>query len=391
MASQRQDHNGLTRYKWLVNLRNSRYLGKGVPLVNIVARFEIPFYQYLNEASLVVDKLPPFAQDTEHLTRLYRLMSLIRFFDAKAIALQRTGKLGTYPSTRGQEAAFVGIGDALEQNDLFVPYYRDYGVLIQRGATLADFLMYWGGDERGNSYGNDKIDFPFSVPVGSQPLHAAGIATAFKIRKEKRAVVVTCGDGASSQGDFYEAMNLAGAWRLPVVFVVNNNQWAISVPRSAQTGAQTIAQKAIAAGFNGEQVDGNDVIAVRDRAAFALQHAREKSEPTLLELVTYRQSDHTTADDASRYEQKGIREAEWVKEPVIRLRRYLESIYAWSEEQEKILQEECTAEIEKAVSDYQNAPAQPIESIFDYLYETLPEIYHEQREEAKRKEVPVHG
>lgn len=359
--------------------------------MNIVARFEIPFYQFLNETSALVDKLPTFAQDPEHVIRLYRLMSLIRLFDAKAIALQRTGKLGTYPSTRGQEAAFVGIGDALEKNDLFVPYYRDYGVLIQRGAKLSDFLLYWGGDERGNSYVNDKIDFPFSVPVGSQPLHAAGIATAFKIRKEKRAVLVTCGDGATSQGDFYEAMNLAGVWRLPVVFVVNNNQWAISVPRSAQTGAQTIAQKAIAAGFAGEQVDGNDVIAVRERAAYALHQAREKNEPTLLELVTYRQSDHTTADDASRYEQKGIRESEWVKEPVLRLRRYLENIGVWSEAQEKTLQEECTSEIEKTVNDYQNTPPQAIESIFDYLYETLPEIYHEQRESAKRKEVPVHG
>lgn len=359
--------------------------------MDVIARFEIGFYQYLNERSTVVGELPQFAQDPKHLQKLYRLMTLIRVFDAKAIALQRTGKLGTYPSTRGQEAAFVGVGDALAKDDIFVPYYRDYGTLIQRGAKLSDFLLYWGGDERGNSYANNKDDFPFSVPVGSQPLHAVGIATAFKIRNEKRAVLTICGEGASSQGDFYEAMNLAGIWDLPVVFVVNNNQWAISVPRSAQTGAKTIAQKAIAAGFSGEQVDGNDVIAVRERTALALENARQKNQPTLLEIVSYRQSDHTTADDASRYEAKGIRESEWSKEPLARLRHYLEHIGAWSEADEKTLQEECTVDVDKAVAEYQNIPPQPIESIFDYLYETLPPIYDEQREDVKRKEVPVHG
>ncbi|MDR3477303.1 MAG: pyruvate dehydrogenase (acetyl-transferring) E1 component subunit alpha [Gammaproteobacteria bacterium] len=359
--------------------------------MNIVARFEIPYYQYLNETSTVIDTLPEFAQDPQHLQRLYRLMVLIRVFDSKAIALQRTGKLGTYPSSRGQEAVFVGMGDALAKTDLFVPYYRDFGTLIQRGAKLSDFLMYWGGDERGNSYSDDKTDFPFSVPVGSQPLHAAGIASAFKIRKEKRAVLVTCGDGATSQGDFYEALNLAGIWQLPVVFVVSNNQWAISVPRSAQTGAKTIAQKAIAAGFSGEQVDGNDVIAVRERVASALKKARENNEPTLLEILSYRQSDHTTADDASRYEPKGVRETEWVKEPIGRLRRYLESIQAWSETDEQKLLAECGETVDQAVAEYQNCPPQPIESIFDYLYETLPDIYAEQREDVKKKEVPVHG
>jgi 2-oxoisovalerate dehydrogenase E1 component alpha subunit len=359
--------------------------------VKVVAQFEIFLYQYLNELSTVVNELPEFAQDSEHLKRLYRLMVLIRVFDTKAIALQRTGKLGTYPSTRGQEAVFVGMGDALEKNDLFVPYYRDVGTLLQRGVKLAEILLYWGGDERGNDYSADKIDFPYSVPVGSQPLHAAGIATAFKIRQQKRAVLVTCGDGATSQGDFYEAMNVAGIWRLPVVFVICNNQWAISVPRSAQTAAATLAQKAVAAGFNGEQVDGSDVIAVRERVAVALKNARENNEPTLLEIVCYRQSDHTTADDASRYEAKGIRESEWEKEPVARLRRYLEKQNLWNEAQEIALQEDSIKQVDAAVTDYLNTPPQAPESMFDYLYAKLPEIYAEQRESVIHKEVKPHG
>lgn len=349
--------------------------------MKIVARFEVPYYQFLNEKSQVVGELPKFAKDPEHLVRLYRLMVLNRMFDTKAIALQRTGKLGTYPSTRGQEAAFVGVGDAMAKDDIFVPYYRDVGILTQRGVKFSDILLYWGGDERGNCFASGNENFPYSVPVGSQPLHAAGVATALKIRKEKRAVLTVCGDGGTSEGDFYEAMNVAGVWKLPVVFVVSNNQWAISVPLSAQTATETLAQKAIAAGFSGEQIDGNDIIAVRERTSVALQKARENNEPTLLEIISYRQSDHTTADDASRYEPKELREKEWPKEPINRIRHYLKSLNVWDDNQEKQLEKECAAEVDKIVAEYLNTPAAPLESIFDYLYSTLPNIYMEQREQ----------
>lgn len=358
--------------------------------VKIIARFEIPYYQILDEASRPIADLPDFAKDPKHLIHLYRLMVLNRVFDTKAIALQRTGKMGTYPSTRGQEAVFVGIGDAMEKKDVFVPYYRDVAVLTQRGVKLSEILLYWGGDERGNNFSCGGEDFPYSVPVGSQPLHAAGIAVALKMQKKNRAALTVCGEGGSSEGDFYEAMNVAGVWKLPVVFVVSNNQWAISVSRDAQTAAETIAQKAIAAGFSGEQVDGNDVIAVRHRVFEALKRAREKNEPTLLEIVCYRQSDHTTADDASRYEAKNIREQEWSKEPLTRLRTYLENQKMWDAEKEKQLQAECADEVEKAVQEYLSVTPAPLESMFDYLYEKLPKVYEEQREHVKTKEV-VHG
>ncbi|MHB1946604.1 MAG: pyruvate dehydrogenase (acetyl-transferring) E1 component subunit alpha [Gammaproteobacteria bacterium] len=349
--------------------------------MKIVAHFEIPYYQYLDENSQPVGDLPQFAKDPEQLLKLYRLMVLNRVFDTKAIALQRTGKLGTYPSTRGQEATFVGVGAAMAKDDILVPYYRDVGILTQRGVKFSDILLYWGGDERGNTFAAWDTNFPYSVPVGSQPLHAAGVATALKIRKQKNAVVTLTGDGGTSEGDFYEAMNVAGVWKLPVVFIISNNQWAISVPRSAQSAAQTLAQKAIAAGFRGEQIDGNDVIAVRERTEAALKRAREEQEPTLLEIVSYRQSDHTTADDASRYETRGIRESEWAKEPIMRLRRYLENIGAWNEQLEEKLQAECIAEVEKIVAEYLNTPPAPIESMFDYLYAELPGIYASQRDQ----------
>lgn len=347
-----------------------------------IAQFKINYYQFLNEKNKLASDAPPFAHDIETLVRLYRLMVLNRVFDAKAIALQRTGKMGTYPSIRGQEAVFVGVGDALEKEDIFVPYYRDVPTLMQRGVKLSNILSYWGGDERGNSFASTS-NFPYSVPIATQTLHAAGLATAVKIRKEKKAVLVMCGDGATSEGDFYEAMNVAGVWKLPIVFVINNNQWAISVARSQQTATETLAQKAIAAGFPGEQVDGNDVIAVRSRVYDALQRAREEQQPTLLELVCYRQSDHTTADDASRYESKDVREQEWKKEPILRLKQYLESQNAWSPENEEKLLTSCTTEVEEIVQEYAALGAPTLESMFDYLYEKLPACYSEQREMLK--------
>lgn len=364
---------------------------KGVLVVRIVANFEIPFYQILNEESQIIGELPDFAKDPEHLIRLYRTMVLNRTFDTKAIALQRTGKLGTYPSARGQEAVFVGIGDAMAKNDLFVPYYRDVATLLLRGVQLKEILLFWGGDERGNCFECGGEDFPYSVPIGTQLLHAAGAATAIKIRDEKRAVLATCGDGATSEGDFYEALNVAGVWKLPIVFVICNNQWAISVPRSAQTAAQTLAQKAISVGISGEQVDGNDVIAIRERISVALKKARTQQEPTVLEILSYRHADHTTADDARRYEPKDSRETEWKKEPIARLRLYLEQLDVWSEKQEEKLTEECAAEVERTVQDYLNTKPMPPEDMFDYLYATLPDAYIEQRNMLKNAGVPIHG
>lgn len=357
--------------------------------MKIIERFEVPYYQYLDENGVLTDDAPRLAQNFQALLSIYQTMVAVRVMDNKAIALQRTGKLGTYPSTRGQEAVFVGVGHALKKEDIFVPYYRDVGTLIQRGVKMSQIFQYWGGDERGNCFPNE--DFPFSVPIGSQTLHAAGAAYAVKFLKEKRAVLSMFGEGATSEGDFYEAMNISGVWRLPIVFVVCNNQWAISVSRKAQTAAPTIAQKAIAAGFSGEQVDGNDVIAIVERTTEALQKARDNHQPHLLEMVCYRQHDHTTADDASRYEPKNLREQEWKKEPIARLKQYLEKCGEWSEEKQNILEKECASSVDSAVSEYLQVPPQPLTDMFDYLYAELPSAYQDQYAVLKQMEAKKHG
>ena len=237
------------------------------------AQFEIPYLQYLNEQSELTQPLPEWADD-QWLLNAYKHMLLNRIFDQKAIALQRTGQMGTYPSSLGQEAFGVAIGMGLEKDDVFVPYYRDHGALLLRGHKLENLLLYWGGDERGSA-GGPAQDFPVCVPIATQITHAAGAAAALKFKGKDNLAMVTIGDGGTSKGDFFEALNVAGAWQLPLVVLINNNQWAISVPRNIQCGAKTLAQKAIGAGIEGIQVDGNDVIAMSAAIAQARQHAKD--------------------------------------------------------------------------------------------------------------------
>ncbi len=354
--------------------------------MNKIATFDINYLQYLDEKSQVVQDLPEFASNNKMLIELYHKMVMVRVFDAKAVALQRTGKMGTFPASRGQEAVGVGIGHALHDEDVFVPYYRDQAIMFQRGVSMAEIYMYWGGFERGSDYACGNKDFPICIPIATQCLHAAGAAFAMKHRKQKNAVLMTIGDGGTSKGDFYEAMNVAGAWQLPLVFVVNNNQWAISVPRKIQTAAQTIAQKAIATGFDGLQVDGNDVIAVRHAVDQALENARAGKGPTLIEAVTFRSCDHTTADDMTRYIDKKEIDDAWKKEPVARLRNYLHAQGAWDENAEKKLLGEAKRQVEAAVETYLKTESEPPTAMFDHLYAELPDALVSQRNSVKGKQ-----
>jgi pyruvate dehydrogenase E1 component alpha subunit len=330
----------------------------------------------------LVATLPAFADDPAELVKLYRAMVLTRSFDAKAVALQRTGRLGTYASSLGQEAVAVGVGSAMSPEDVLVPSFREHGTQLWRGTTPVELLLYWGGDERGSCFSGPTQDFPVSIPVGSHAPHAAGVALAFKLRRERRVAVCMFGDGATSKGEVAEALNIAGVWNLPVVFVVSNNGWAISVPVARQTAAATLAQKAVAAGIIGEQVDGNDVIAVRDTMERALNRARAGSEPTLIEAVTYRLADHTTADDAGRYRDDTEVSRRWRDEPVARLRQYLIRMGAWHKEDEEHLLAEVAQTVDKAVEQYLATTAQPMATIFDFTYATLPTDLVEQRSAA---------
>lgn len=350
-----------------------------------VASFEIHYRQYLDAAGEATGDLPGFAGDHDTLRELYRSMLMTRIFDQRAIALQRTGQLGTYASSLGQEAVYSGIGHAMAPDDILAPSYREHGTCFIRGVPMSDILLYWGGDERGMNFAEPKHDFPVSVPIATHVLHAAGAAYALKYRGEARAAVAVSGDGSTSRGDFYEALNVAGVWDLPCVFVVVNNQWAISVPRSLQSRAATLAQKAVAAGIPGEQVDGNDVIAVKDRVEAALNRAREGGGPTVIEALTYRWHDHTTADDASRYRSSEEVEAAKQTDPIARLKRYLAAQGGWDEEREEALTGQCKQEVDAAVEQYLAAEPRAPETMFDNLYETLPALYRNQRDEVKAK------
>ena len=351
--------------------------------------FTVKYYQYLNEDGLLVNtedntdgRLANIINNKEHLIKLYRAMVIARIFDYKAVALQRTGRMGTYPSALGQEAISVAMADNMISDDVYVPYYRDISGMFVRGVKMEEILLYWGGDERGSDFACKNKDFPICVPIATQCLHAAGVAAAFKYKKQKLVSVTAIGDGGTSKGDFYEALNLSGAWNLPVVFVINNNQWAISVPRKKQSSCPTLAQKGIAAGINSIQVDGNDIIALQYCMQKAIANARENKGPAIIEAITYRMGDHTTADDASRY--RDIKEVENAakKDPIKRLYKYLISKNYWSDSLEKELILKCQEEVETAVANYLNLPPQPPEAMFDYLYEKLPDYYNDQRQAA---------
>ena len=296
--------------------------------------FHIDCLRLLSPSGEASDQAGGLAQDANLLRSLYRAMTRTRVFDAKAIALQRTGKLGTFASSLGQEAIGVGVAAAMRATDVLVPSYRDHAAQFLRGVTMTEVLLYWGGDERGSDFAVPRADFPICVPVGTQVAHAVGAAYAIMLRGEERVVVCFIGDGGCGNGGFYEALNMAGVWNAPVVVVINNNGWAISTPREWGSATRTLAQKAVAAGVEGRQVDGNDVIAVYAAAREAIEKARKGGGSTLIEALSYRLGDHTTADDATRYRDPELVRAAWASEPLGRLRVYLLARDLWSEDQE---------------------------------------------------------
>ena len=348
------------------------------------ASFEVKCTACLDAEGKPVGPLPKFAGDGEILRGLYRAMVRARTFDAKAIALQRTGRLGTYASCLGQEAVGVGVASAMQADDVLLPSFREHAAQLWRGVTPEELLLYWGGDERGSNFQGPRRDFPVCIPVASQFPHAAGVALALSmsgsLAGENSVAVAVGGDGSTSKGDFYEALNVVGLWNLPAVFVINNNQWAISVRRREQTAARTLAQKAIAAGLPGEQVDGNDVIAVRDAVERALARARSGDGGMLIECLSYRLGDHTTADDASRYRDEDEVRAHWKEEPLLRLRTYLAAEHGWSKDDEEALLHASGTEIEAAAEAYLATEPQPAEAMFDNLFAALPADLAAQRE-----------
>ncbi|MBK5276328.1 MAG: pyruvate dehydrogenase (acetyl-transferring) E1 component subunit alpha [Desulfuromonadales bacterium] len=314
----------------------------------IRATFEVRCLSILAPDGTVDDTLmPPLPE--QDIRRLYELMVLTRTFDQRAIALQREGRLGTYPPSLGQEAAQVGSAFALQPSDWIFPSFREMGVQVTIGYPIHQILQYWSGDERGQLAPPALNIFPVCVSVGSHIPHAVGAAMAARYRHDPLAVAAWFGDGATSKGDFHEGFNMAGVFRLPLVFICQNNQWAISVPLNGQTASATLAQKALAYGFEGVQVDGNDIFAVYRATRDALQKARDGGGPTFIECLTYRMADHTTSDDAGRYRSVDEVTAWGARDPLLRLERYMERCGIWNETYARETRQRATSEIDAAV------------------------------------------
>ncbi len=319
--------------------------------------------------------------DADQSIYLYRLMLITRRLDERCLNMQRQGRIGTYGPCRGQEAAHCGAAIAMERTDWAVHAFREPGSFYHRGWPLETFLKFWGGYEEGCCPPEGVNDTPIAVPIATQTLHAMGIAWGMKLRGDPHAVVCYCGDGATSEGDFHEAMNFAGVYHLPVVFMVQNNHWAISLPRESQTASETLAQKALAYGFDGLQLDGNDVLAVFAGTKEALERARGGGGPTMIEAITYRLTAHTTADDPTKYRsQEEVQR--WEKlDPIPRYQIYLMGRGVLDQRLIEEIEADAKAEVAAAVKRYEaDGTADPIDC-FDFLFAQLPAELKQQRKE----------
>jgi len=349
-------------------------------------RIDLPYHverlSILDETGKVDTELAPELPD-EMLLKIHRYMLLTRRFDERLLALQRQGRIGTFAPVTGQEAAQLGTVAPLRASDWMAPAFREAAAELWRGRSLESFILYYGGFDEGGKIEESRNDLPISVPVGSQTLHAVGISYGIKYRGKDDVVVTFFGDGATSEGDFHEAMNFAGVYQTPTIFVCQNNQWAISVPRSRQSRSQTLAQKALAYGFPGIQVDGNDVLAVYSAASEAIERARKGQGPTMIECETYRMLMHTTADDPKRYRLEEDVEPWKARDPILRFQKYLASRGLLTEEEVQGLEEEIKTEIRDAVSraeELMETLGDPL-GMFEHTLEEMPDTLKEQREE----------
>jgi pyruvate dehydrogenase E1 component alpha subunit len=304
----------------------------------------------------------------EDLRRLYRTFLLARRFDERMLRLQRQGRVGTFGPIRGHEAAVLGSAYAIRPSDWLVPYYREWPAYMWRGWPLESLILFYAGYSEGLRVPDGLRDLPLCIPIASQVPHAVGVAYAARYKGEDSVALCYFGDGASSHGDCQEALNFAGAFQAPVVFVCLNNQWAISVPRSRQTRARTLAQKAIAYGFPGVQVDGNDLLSVYVATREAVDRARAGGGPTLIEALTYRLSMHTTADDPTKYRGEDEVKAWEAREPWPRFRRYVEQKGVVDERTHAEIEAGVDAEIRQAIEQAEARMRPDLLAVFDHVY-----------------------
>ncbi|UJL45535.1 pyruvate dehydrogenase (acetyl-transferring) E1 component subunit alpha [Virgibacillus sp. NKC19-16] len=316
--------------------------------------------------------------------RVYKWMVKARRFDELAVKFQRQGKIGTYAPLSGQEAAQVGSAFALEDEDWIFPSYREAAACFVRGAKVSSFFKYTMGHVHGGILKEEGI-FPVQIIIGAQALHATGSAWADQYKKREGVSVAYFGDGATSQGDFHEALNFAGVFQVPVIYFVQNNQWAISVPYHKQTGSKSIAQKATAYGITGIQVDGNDAVAIYE----TMKQARSLAitgKPVLIEAITHRMGPHTTSDDPTKYRSLEDDKSWAEKDPILRFRKWLEKRDLWNEEQEKELIDSIDEELKQGYIDASEAPAASLEDALGHVYEKMTPRLLEQLSELEGRE-----
>jgi len=346
-----------------------------------IETFKIDYLQILDEHGKVDKKLLPKLPKST-LLNMYKSMVIARRLDDKEFSMQRQGRIFTFAQVRGQEACQVAAMECLNKDDWVVPAFREWAAFIHRGASLLSILLFNGGDERGNLFGHNIL--PVSIPVASQSLHAVGIAWGMKLKKEKNVTVCFFGDGATSEGDFHEALNFAGVYKVPCVFICQNNKYAISLPVEQQTASKTLAQKAIAYGIEGIKVDGNDIFAMYVAVRDAVKKARAGKGPTFIEADTYRLANHTTSDDWKRY-RSAAEVKRWEKrDPILRFKNYLMKAKLWSAKDEEAMLKEVGQNINAAVEDFEKSPPPTKEDMFKYMYAEMPPHLKEQFELSKQ-------
>ncbi len=328
------------------------------------------------------EEAPNLAED-EYI-ELYKKMVVARKFDEKAFSLQRRGEISTYAPHKGQEAAQIGSIYPLRDEDWVVPSFRESAAFIMRGAPLEKIFQRWMGDANGQKGLAELNTLPVAIPVGTQNLHTAGLGMAMSFKEDDNAVVGFTGDGSTSEGDFHEALNFAGVYDAHSVFFVQNNQYAISMPFEKQTNSDTVAQKALAYGINGVQVDGNDILAVIKAMREVLEKARN-GEPALVEALTYRLEDHTTSDDSTRYREDDEVEEWREQDPLNRFRNYLKEHDIWRDELEGF-EDEAKEKVDEAANKALEMDKPSFDELFDYVYGEMPELLAKEKEEL-RKEV----
>src|SRR3989338_1166383 len=347
----------------------------------VLEQFGVEYLQILKEDGSIDEHLMP-KLTSKQIKEMYKAMVLARIFDNKLLALQRQGSVGTIAQSTGQEASAVGSAFALEKNDFIFPSFRESGALLYRGLPMDNIIRVFGWDERGAKAENVNA-FTMSIPVATHLLHAVGYGMACNIKNDKKVIMAYFGDGATSEGDFHEAMNFAGVFNAPVVFICQNNQFAISVPREKQSKSKTIAQKAIAFGFKFIQMDGNDVFAVYSATKDAIDNARKGKGPTLIECFTYRIADHTTSDDSSKYRSED-EVNEWrKKDPIDRLIKYMEKKKLWNNKEEENLKKTCQDQVNKAAEKAMSLPNPNTGDIFRFMYKEMPKELQEQLDELE--------